>query len=385
MRKSAWLVVVASVLILIFFVVLPPVFDLVANGITHAGEHAVSAPARDLFATADVVDLHADTLLWGRDLLARSSRGAVDLPRLLEGNVALQAFTIVTTAPRFMRLRHNNDDGDNITLLALAQRWPLAARHSPFQRALYQAKRLRDFAARSGGKLTLITSKAGLDTYLAQRARTPRITAGLLGVEGAQPLEGDLGKLDALYDAGIRMMAPTHFTDTAIASSAHGMLDAGLTPLGGEWVKRMEQKHILIDLAHASHGTIRDVLALATRPLVDSHTGVRGTCDNDRNLTDDELRGIARTGGVIGIGYFKRAVCDATPAGIAKAIRYAADVAGVEHVGLGSDFDGAVRVPFDSAHLVQLVDPLLAEGFTAAQIKLILGDNTLRVLRAVLE
>ena len=385
MRKLAVLAVAAAVLVLIFFCVLPPGFDLIANRITHAGEHAVSAPARALFAQAEVVDLHADTLLWGRDLLSRSARGAVDVPRLLEGNVALQAFTIVSTTPRFMKLRHNDDSGDDVTLLALAQRWPQAARHSPYQRALYQAQRLRDFAAGSGGRLTLITSKSGLDTYLAQRARTPRITAGLLGAEGAQPLEGDLGKLDPLYDAGIRMMAPTHFTDTAIASSAHGMLDAGLTPLGRAWVQRMEQKHMLIDLAHASHGTIHDVLALATRPLVDSHTGVRGTCDNDRNLTDDELRGIARTGGVIGIAYFKLAVCDPTPAGIAKAMRYAADVAGVEHVGLGSDFDGAVRVPFDSAHLIQLVDPLLAEGFTAAQIKLILGDNTLRVLRAVLE
>jgi microsomal dipeptidase-like Zn-dependent dipeptidase len=181
------------------------------------------------------------------------------------------------------------------------------------------------------------------------------------------------------------MMAPTHFTDTAIASSAHGVRGEGLTPLGRQWVQRMEEKHMLIDLAHASHGTLADVLEVARQPVVVSHTGVRGTCDNDRNLTDDELRGVARTGGVVGIAYFKVAVCEATPVGIARAIRHAATVAGVEHVGLGSDFDGAVRTPFDATGLIQLVDPLLAEGFTEQEIRLILGENTLRVLDQVLE
>jgi membrane dipeptidase len=384
--------------LLAFFFVLPPAVAALLNGVTGHGTAEPSARARALFSHALVLDLHADTLLWGRNLLTRSRRGQVDVPRLLEGNVAVQAFTLVTTTPRVMRLNKNPDTADNIDLLALAQRWPGAARHSPFARALYQAGRLKEAAAQSGGKLSVITSRKELDAFLALRAPgspaaatggisrpLPGRVAGFLGCEGAQPLEGDLGKLDALYAEGIRMMAPTHFTDTAVGSSAHGMLGAGLTPLGRLWVRRMEEKHMLIDLAHASHGTIRDVLALATRPVVVSHTGVRGTCDNDRNLTDGELRGIAATGGVIGIAYFQNAVCDATPRGIARAMRHAANVAGIEHVGLGSDFDGAVRTPFDAAGIVQLVDPLLAEGFSEREISLMLGENTLRVLRAVLE
>ncbi|GAC1339041.1 MAG: membrane dipeptidase [Myxococcales bacterium] len=374
---------------LIFFFVLPPAVAALLNGVTGRGCAIPSARARALYQGALVVDLHADTLLWGRDLLARGASGQVDVPRLIEGNVAVQAFTLVTTTPRLMRLKGNPDTSDNVALLAVAQRWPAAARRSPFARALHQAQRLREAAARSEGRLSVIASRSDLDAFLARRAGAgPQArgrVAGFLGCEGAQPLEGDLDKLDALYAAGIRMMAPTHFTDTAVGSSAHGMLGAGLTPLGRRWVARMEAKHMLIDLAHASHGTIRDVLALATRPVVVSHTGVRATCDNDRNLTDGELRAIAATGGVIGIAYFANAVCDASPRGIARAIRHAASVAGVDHVALGSDFDGAVRTPFDATGIVQLVDPLLAEGFSEPEIARILGGNTLRVLRAVLE
>jgi microsomal dipeptidase-like Zn-dependent dipeptidase len=385
MRKLAIASGVGAAAAMAFFFVLPRAFDAVVNGVTGAGRHPVSPRARAIFASARVADLHADSLLWGRDLLSRGSRGAVDLPRLLAGNVALQAFTIVTTTPRIMHLRGNGDDTDNIGLLAFAQRWPAAARRSPFTRALYQARQLDLLASRSGGAFTVIRSKRDLASFLSRRAVDPHLAAGFLGSEGAQPLEGDLATLDALYAAGIRMMAPTHFTDTAIASSAHGVRGEGLTPLGRQWVQRMEEKHMLIDLAHASHGTLADVLEVARQPVVVSHTGVRGTCDNDRNLTDDELRGIARTGGVVGIAYFKVAVCEATPVGIARAIRHAATVAGVEHVGLGSDFDGAVRTPFDATGLIQLVDPLLAEGFTEQEIRLILGENTLRVLDQVLE
>lgn len=368
-----------------FFFVLPRAFDAAINRVTWRGRHPVSARARALFASSRVVDLHADSLLWGRDLAARNARGAVDLPRLLEGNVALQAFTLVTTVPWRMRLRGNAGDGGAIDLLAFAERWPARARRDPLARAVYQAQTLERLARESGGAFTVLHSRRELSDYLALRARDPRRAAGLLGTEGAQPMQGDLELLDVLHDAGIRMMAPTHFTDTAVASSAHGVRGGGLTPLGKLWVRRMEEKHLLIDLAHASHQTIAQVLALARQPVVVSHTGVRGTCDNDRNLTDDELRAVARTSGVVGIAYFGTAVCDPTPAGIARAIRHAADVAGVEHVGLGSDFDGAVAVPFDATGVVQLVDPLLAQGFTDAQIRLILGENTLRVLGQVLE
>jgi microsomal dipeptidase-like Zn-dependent dipeptidase len=252
------------------------------------------------------------------------------------------------------------------------------------KRALFQAQKLHDFAERSNGKLVLIKNKADLQNYLSRRQNDRSLTAGFLGSEGAQVLEGQLENLDELFDAGFRMMAPTHFFDTEIGGSAHGLEKGGLTELGRAWVKKMEGKKMIIDLAHASTKVIDDVLVLATRPLVVSHIGVKGTCDNTRNLSDDHLRRIAQTGGVIGIGFWDAAVCGTDTKAIARAMRYAANLAGVEHVSLGSDFDGAVRTPFDAAHIIQLTDALLAEGFSESEIAMIMGGNTLRVLQEVL-
>jgi microsomal dipeptidase-like Zn-dependent dipeptidase len=108
---------------------------------------------------------------------------------------------------------------------------------------------------------------------------------------------------------------------------------------------------------------------------------VKGTCDNNRNLTDDQIRRIAATGGVIGIGFWDTAVCGSDAAAIGKAIRYAADVAGVEHVALGSDFDGAVVTPFDATGLAQITEALINEGFSREEIARIMGGNVVNLLQ----
>jgi microsomal dipeptidase-like Zn-dependent dipeptidase len=149
-------------------------------------------------------------------------------------------------------------------------------------------------------------------------------------------------------------------------------------------IRRMETKGMIVDLAHASPRAIDDVLALTTRPVVVSHTGVQGTCDNRRNLSDAQIQGIARTGGVIGIGYWETAVCGTDAQAVARAIRYVADLAGVAHVGLGSDFDGAIAAPFDTTGLVQVTDALLAEGFSESEVRMIMGENVLRILEQLL-
>jgi len=156
----------------------------------------------------------------------------------------------------------------------------------------------------------------------------------------------------------------------------------GLTPGGRALVQGLEQRAMLLDLAHASEKTLDDALAMARRPVVVSHTGVRGTCDNPRNLSDAHLRGVAATGGVIGIGFWETAVCGTGPDAIARAIRHTASVAGVEHVALGSDFDGAVSTPFDAAGLAALTEALMTEGFGEAEIARIMGGNAMRVLQA---
>ena len=307
---------------------------------------------------------------------------------MIEGNVAIEAFTVVTKSPRGLNVERNDDKSDLITALAIAQRWPPRTWTSLRERALYQARKLQDTSARSDGRLTLLRTREDVTSYLERRRTQPGITAGLLGLEGAHALEGDLASVDTLFDAGFRMIAPTHFFDTEWAGSAHGVMKGGLTDRGRELVRRLEQRRILLDLAHASPRTIADAVAMAQRPVVVSHTGVKGTCDNIRNLSDDELRGVARTGGLIGIGFWgpkgAGAVCGDDAAAVARAIRYAVQIAGIDHVALGSDWDGTVSAPFDAAGLVQLTDALLEAGFSDEDVAKVMGGNAVRLLSAQL-
>ncbi len=362
------------------FVWLPGYVENSMNGVLHKPPYQISARARDLETRIPMVDLHADSLLWSRDLLKRGTRGQVDIPRLIEGHVALQAFTIVTKTPRGLNFQRNTADSDNITLLSIVERWPPATWSSLTERALYQASRLRGFESRSQGKFTIIRSAADLRAYLDRRRADPAIAAGFLGVEGAHALDGNLANIDRLYDAGVRMMAPTHFFDNDIGGSSAGVEKTGLTDKGREMVRRMEARHMLVDLAHASPRTIEDVLSIAKRPVIVSHTGVKATCDNSRNLSDAQLRGVAHTGGVIGIAYFDVAVCGTDAAAIARAIRHTVDTVGVDAVALGSDFDGAVVAPFDTTGLGLVVDALYQSGFTDEDIAKVMGGNALRVL-----
>jgi microsomal dipeptidase-like Zn-dependent dipeptidase len=306
------------------------------------------------------------------------------VPRLIEGGVALQAFTIVSKTPWGMNMSSNTDTTDMTSLLFIAQRWPLRTWSSLLERALYQADRLHESAQRSSGKLRVIESRADLERYEGERSENPDQTAGLLGIEGAQVLEGRVANLQRLFDAGFRMMSPSHFFDTEVGGSAHGERKYGLTPLGREVIAEMERLGMLVDLAHASPRTISDVLDQAKKPVVFSHTGVRGTCNSPRNIDDEALRRTAATGGVVGIGFFQGATCGSDLDAVVRAIRYCVDRVGAEHVALGSDFDGFVRTPIDAAGLPALTDALLKAGFSEKQIRAIMGENVRRVLARVL-
>ena len=354
------------------------------NGVAERGPYTVSAAARDLHERLTIVDLHADSLLWGRDLLRRSDRGHVDLPRLLDGNVALQVFAFPTKVPRHLNIERNDDRTDDIRLVALAQGWPRATWRSLLARAEHQAGRLATMAALSGGGLAIVRNAAELDALLARRAAGERVVGALLAIEGAHALDGDAANVDRLSDAGYRMVGLTHFFDNDVAGSAHGTAKGGLTANGRDLVGRLEARSILVDLAHASAPTIDDVLAIATRPVVISHTGVRGTADNARNLGDDQLRGIAATGGIVGIGFWPTASGGDDAFSIARAIVHAVAIIGAEHVALGSDFDGAVPTPFDAAGLGLLTQALLTEGLDEATIAAVMGGSAIELLRRCL-
>jgi membrane dipeptidase len=346
--------------------------------------YEASDRARELHASATIVDLHADPLLWGRSLLERGTRGHVDVPRLIEGNVAIQVFGVATKSPRHLNIDHNDDRSDDVTLLAIGAGWPPKTLRNLTARALHMAERLERDATASDGRLRVLRSAADLDAFLAFRAEQPDHVAGLLAIEGAHALGPDLAGLDAIEDAGFRMVGLAHFFDNAVAGSAHGVVKAGLTGLGRELLAELEGRRIIVDLAHSSRQTIEDVVGMAQRPVVASHTGVRGVCDNARNLPDEHLRGIAATGGIVGIGFWPTACGGEDAAAIARSIAYAAGVAGIDHVGLGSDFDGGVAVPFDASGMVLLTEALLAEGLDEPSIHKVLGGNAVRVLREAL-
>jgi microsomal dipeptidase-like Zn-dependent dipeptidase len=346
--------------------------------------YEASERARELHRTLLVADLHADSLLYGRDLLRRSAVGHVDVPRLVEGNVALQALAACVRVPSHLNVERNEDTSDDVALLALALGWPPATWRSGLARALHLAARARRFAARSGGQLTIVASRGELRDYLERRRVEPAITAGLLTIEGAAALDDDLANVDRLADAGFRVFGLTHMVDNVCAGSSSGVEKGGLTGLGRELVARLEARRVLVDVAHASPATVDDVLAIATRPVVASHTGLRAVRDSVRNLADEHVSGIAATGGLVGIGFWPAVLDGDDPGAIARSVAHAVAVAGVDHVALGSDFDGAVPTPFDVTGLVQVTDALLAEGFVDEDVAKVMGGNVIRLLGAAL-
>jgi microsomal dipeptidase-like Zn-dependent dipeptidase len=378
---TALLAILIVGFLIFFFFFAASYTEKTLNPVINKPPYTVSDRARTLHEKLFVADMHADSLLWDRDLLADSPVAQVDVPKLVRGNVALQAFTVVTKTPRGLNIKRNTADSDNIFWLALTQRQPLENLSSLTKRALWQAAKLHEYAARSGGKLVVIKNKGDLRAFV-ERRKTEKVTGGWLGIEGAHALDGKPENVDVLYDAGFRMMSPSHFFDNDIGGSAHGVEQYGLTEKGRDVIRRMESKGMLVDVAHASSQTVDDVLAMATRPVVVSHTGVKGTCDNERNLTDEQLRAIAKTGGVIGIGFWDTAVCGEDAGHIARAVRYAANVAGIDHVALGSDFDGSVRAPFDTSGEALITEALIGEGFTDEEIGKIMGGNVLALLSA---
>ena len=406
-RKVAWVglgLLLASVL---FFGVFPP---LLAWRMTqHSGSPPppMNAQAQSLHSKLLVADLHAASLMWSRDLLEQSRRGHVDVPRLTDGNVTLQVFSAASRISWRGDVHRTAGEVagrpafDLMTPLAIAQLWPLSTWSSQLQRVLYQGEQLRQLVRLAGSRLVTIRSQSDLDRLLLARSHAEangltRPIGVMLAVNGPEALENRLENLDTLFDAGFRMAVPPSI---AGARSSAGLREAqatpdpsgrgagaaeGLTPIGRRWLRRMEEKGMVVDVAHAAPSTLRMVVEHATRPVVASHTGLRGACDRPRNLTDEEARGIAATGGVIGIGFWREAVCDVSVDAIVKAIRYAVGVVGIDHVAFGSNFDGGSPTPVDAAGLAHLTHGLTAAGFSDEDIAKLSGGNALRVFRRVL-
>ena len=383
MRKKFWIpLTLFGAAAVGFFGFLPGYVEGSMNQIDGQPLIAVSDEAKALHKTLEIVDLHSDTLMWDRDLNDKASRGHMDLPRLQDGNVALQLFSSVTKTPKGQNYDGNSDKTDNITLLTIAQLQPVKTWNSLVERSLYHAQKRNAQVVASNGALKAIDTASQVENLIVGRQKDARAIGAMLTIEGLHNLEGKASNLDRLYNAGFRMAGLTHFFDNELAGSMHGMEKGGLTPFGRDIVRRMEAKGMIVDIAHLSHKSVADVFAMATRPVVSSHGGVQATCKVNRNLTDDEVRGVAKTGGVVGIGYWEGAICATSPRAAAKAMKHVRDLVGIQYVALGSDYDGATTVRFDTSQLVQVTQALLDEGFTAEEIRAVMGGNALRVIRA---
>ncbi|MEE4210912.1 MAG: dipeptidase [Parvularcula sp.] len=359
------------------FLALPSLFDARVNAVIAHEPYEVSEAARALHAEIPVADLHADTMLWNRDILSRNDRGHVDLPRLREGGVFLQVFTVVTQTPSGQNYEENDASTDDIRTLAMVSRWPRKTWDSRAERAIYQAEKLHRFAEVEENFTVVRTSEAF--SALA-RDRDVETVAAILGTEGSHALDGDLANIDRLFEAGFRVMGLHHFFDNRLGGSLHGTSGEGLSEFGREAVRRMDELSIIIDVAHSSEATVRDTLAVTERPLIVSHTGFDGHCPSARNISDETMGLLTQAGGLIGVGFWEDVTCNASPAGIADAIIYGAKKFGVEHIALGSDFDGTVTTALDASELPAITQALMDRGMAEADIRRVMGENTLQFL-----
>ena len=370
------------VFLLLAILTLPILVDKNMNPVSDHSAFDVSEEALKLHETLFIGDWHADSHLWNRDLSKRYKRGHVDIPRLQEGNVALQMFTTVTKSPRGQNYEKNETSAsDNITALAVVQRWPIKTWSSLAERAIFQANKVHKLATNDSDNFMLIKSQADLNNFMQKRSINKSFVGGLIGTEGSHALDGDLENVKRLYDVGFRMMSLHHFFDNRLGGSLHGISGQGLTNFGEQVVLEIQNLDIILDVSHSSENVVKDVLKISNRPIVVSHTGFYGHCPSPRNINDNLMEDIARKGGLIAIGYWDAAVCDNTPKSVAEAIHYGIKLVGAGHVALGSDFDGTINPGFDTSELAAITHELIELGVDEESIRLVMGDNMLNFLK----
>ncbi len=263
---------------------------------------------------------------------------------------------------------------------------------SPWEAVEAQLSRIERQAGAAGA--LVVSSVEGL--LLARVRRTPAV---LLGIEGADALGHDVDRVDAWHQRGVRLLGLVHLGDNTLGTTClpwqryadplpvRRRTGSGLTALGRRVVTRMNQLGVVVDVAHGDRATVLDAAEITNAPIVSSHTGARALQDFPRYLTDDELRAIAATGGLIGLWPYRhhgRGVRN-LPELIAHA-RYVADLVGPEHLALGTDMNGlpgAMAGYAGETQLPRLTCALLDAGFDSTEVTGIVGENALRVLTLV--
>ena len=370
---------------------------------------SISEKARKLHFSSIVVDTHDDTtqrFLDGKfDLGTRSSTGSIDIPRMREGNLSAIFFSI----------------------------WMPSKVTGPeaVDRALVQIDAVREQVRKHSNDIVLATTAAEV-----REARKQGKIAALMGVEGGHMINSNLGVLRSYAALGVRYMTLTHSgNDEWADSSTDKPVHNGLTDFGKDVVREMNRLGVIVDISHVSDKTFYDALEVSKAPLFASHSSCRAICDAPRNMTDQMMKDLGAKGGVVQInyhvGFLSQEFRDAEKADpeinkaisaevtkrcadnvgcqliegdritreyveqgklphvefgkIIEHIDHAVKVAGVDHVGLGSDFDGA-NMPYgmeDATKLPKITEALLQKGYSEGDVRKILGENTLRVMTEV--
>ena len=209
--------------------------------------------------------------------------------------------------------------------------------------------------------------------------------AALLAVENSDALQRSLYVLDALYEIGVRTMTLTHSTRSHVADGCEVEGGGGLTGFGREVVAAMNSLGMIVDVSHLNERSFWDTLKCSKQPLLASHSCCRELCDHPRNLDDEQLAALAAEGGVVAITYVPMFISEVNPdlAGLLDHIEHAVAVAGIDHVGLGSDFDGGGTLLTDAAEVPGITAGLAARGYGEEELEMILGRNHMRLLAAV--
>ncbi|MEW6572736.1 MAG: dipeptidase [Bacillota bacterium] len=316
--------------------------------------------ARRLHYNAIVVDCHCDTLSFlaqkGGSFEA-GTEGHVDLPRLRSGGVDVQFFAVFVS-PRYRGIY--------------------------LRRALEQVEIFATITSSYSEKLVSVSNGPGLDEALNKGK-----IAGVLTVEGGHVLEGSIGVLRIFHRLGVRCLTLTWNCRNELADGVAETNTGGrLTSFGREVVREMEKLGMLVDVAHLAPAGFWDVLRLAQYPIIASHANSRRICDHPRNLTDEQVRELAATGGVIGVNFVPDFVDPVNPTidRLIDHIEHLASVGGIQCVGIGSDFDGAPKMVSgleDSSALPLLTERLFERGWPEGDIRRVLGINFLRVMKEV--
>ena len=376
--------------------------ETVLRGVHQTNQEDTFARARKLLAEAIGIDSHIDTIqrvMLGEDLSKPDDTGHVDIPRLREGGMHAPFFAF--WVPIFFRG-------------AEAVRRTLDLRDA--MQSVLDANR---------DQIELATTAADIERIVkAQKI------AAFLTIEGGHAIDDDLRVLRNYYRLGIRAMTLTHAGNTNWADSANDTpAHHGLTDFGKEVVREMNRLEMLVDLSHASDRTFYDALSVTNKPVILSHSSMRAISNVPRNVSDEMLCALAKNGGVVGINFGMgfinpkdaeklrlatqteskaplltgkalddyaaenarklfgtRANVVATVEDVADHIDYAVKIAGIDHVGIGSDFDGIAGTANgleDVSKMPALVAVLLKRGYAESDLKKILGGNFLRVVREV--